>query len=107
MSEATKAIRKTRNGAPLPHRFSGNSKDLPTSIRNLQEGVACHVLNTGMLLLHKLKELHHHRPQEAPVVLKEARVGADDVHDVTGNHCLVILLLLVIAELQQLSNNRY
>ena len=43
-------------------------------VRDLEEGLTSHVLHAGVRLVHKLKELVHHRLQELPVVPQEARV---------------------------------
>mmetsp|Transcript_12875 Transcript_12875/g.43019 ORF Transcript_12875/g.43019 Transcript_12875/m.43019 type:complete len:204 (-) Transcript_12875:1335-1946(-) len=70
-------------------------------LRNLQKRVAGHVLDARVQLVHKLKELVHHRLQELPVRAQEARVLADDVHNVRRDARLVILASFHLAQAQQ------
>ena len=48
-------------------------------VADLQEGLAGHVLDAGLRLVHELNQLVHHRLQELPVVAQEARVLAHHI----------------------------
>ena len=52
---------------------------------------ACDARLTFVRLVHKLKEFVHDRLQELPVCLEEARVLANNVHDIGGNNGFVVL----------------
>ena len=41
-------------------------------VADLEESLTRHVLNTGMSLMHKFKELIHHSLQELPMIAQEA-----------------------------------
>ena len=69
--------------------------------RYFQKRVAGHLHNPGVLLPHELEKLPDHRLQEGPVVAQEGGVLAYHVHDAGGDHRLVLLPLLMLAELQQ------
>ncbi len=58
-----------------------------------------------MLLVHELEQLDDDSLQEAPVLAEEARVLANDVHDVRGNDCLVVLATQCIAQGEQRTND--
>lgn len=47
-----------------------------------------------MSLVHKLKEFVHDSLEELPVRFQEARILADNVHDVGGDDSLVVLAAL-------------
>ena len=55
-----------------------------------------------MGLVHELEELVDDRLEKLPVGLEEARVLADDVHDVAGHHGLVILASFHLRQAEQL-----
>ena len=61
----------------------------------------------GTLTVHKLEQLVDHRLEELPVGLEEPRVLAHDVHDVGGDDGLVVLALLLLAQPQQVLDDRH
>ena len=69
---------------------------------NLEEGVARHVLHARVELVHELEELVDDRLEELPVRAQEARVLADDVHDVGGDDGLVVLAALHLTQPEQI-----
>ena len=73
----------------------------PALLRDLDERVARHVLHALMRLVHELEELVDDRLKELPVRLEEARVLADDVHDVRGDDGLVVLAALDLAQAEE------
>ena len=73
-------------------------------LRNLEERVARHVLDSRVELVHELEELVDDRLQKLPVRAQEARVLADDVHDVGGDDGLVVLAALHLAQPWQAVN---
>lgn len=56
-------------------------------VADLEEGLTRHVLNTGVGLMHKLKELVHDSLQKLPVVAQEAGILA---HHVPEAACIFI-----------------
>jgi hypothetical protein len=66
-------------------------------LRDLEEGVARHVLHAGVHLVHELEELVDDRLEELPVRAQEAWILPDDVHDVGGDDGLVVLAALHLA----------
>ena len=73
----------------------------PTLLRDLDERVARHVLHTLVRLVHELEKLIDDRLEELPVRFEEARVLADDVHDVRGDDGLVVLAALDLAQTEK------
>ena len=51
-----------------------------------------------MCLVHELEELVDDRLEELPVCLQETRILADDIHNIGGNDCFVILATLDLAK---------
>lgn len=77
-------------------------RELPRAVqRDLQKRVTGHLLHSRIRLLHELEQLLAHRLQEVPVRLHERRVLPYDVHDVARHHCLILLALLLLAQVQQ------
>lgn len=70
-------------------------------VANLQKRFARHVLHPRVRLVHKLKELVDHRLEKLPVVAQKAGVLADDIHDVGGHHCLVVLAAGDLTQVEQ------
>ena len=64
---------------------------------NLDKGIAGHVLDAVVRLVHKLKELVDDRLEKLPVGAEEPRVLADNVHDVRRNDRLVVLAAFLLA----------
>lgn len=62
---------------------------------DFNEGVAGHVLDTVVRLVHKFEEFVHHRLEEFPVGAQEARILSHHIHDIGGNNSLVVLALLL------------
>lgn len=52
-----------------------------TLLSDLDEGIASHVLNSLVGLVHELEELVDDCLEELPVSLEESRVLSNDVHD--------------------------
>ena len=48
-------------------------------VADLEEGLASHVLDPWVCLMHELKQLVHHRLQKLPVVFEETRILADNI----------------------------
>ena len=48
-------------------------------VADLEEGLAGHVLDSRVRLMHEFKQLVHHRLQKLPVVLEEARILANNI----------------------------
>ena len=71
---------------------------------NLDERVASHVLDAFVRLVHEFEQFVDDRLQELPMAAQEARVLADDVHDVGSDHRLVVLAALLFAEAKQIFN---
>ena len=71
-------------------------------VSNLDEGVAGHVLNTLVCLVHEFEQLVDHGLQELPVRLQESRVLAHNVHDIAGHHCFVVLASLHLSQAQKI-----
>eukprot|EP00001_Collodictyon_triciliatum_P065116 11553_4 len=59
-------------------------------LADLEKGLACHVLDTRMRLVHELEQLIHHSFEELPVRTQESRILSDYVHDVASDHCLIV-----------------
>ncbi len=75
------------------------SDEVPTTlVGNLDECVASHVLYPFVSLVHKLEELVDNSLQKLPVCLQESWVLADNVHDITGNHSLVVFASLHLSK---------
>mmetsp|Transcript_2402 Transcript_2402/g.6409 ORF Transcript_2402/g.6409 Transcript_2402/m.6409 type:complete len:300 (-) Transcript_2402:261-1160(-) len=70
-------------------------------LRDLQKRVARHVLHPRVRLVHELKQFVHHRLQKLPMRAQKPRVLADNIHDVGGDHRLVVFPALHFAQLQQ------
>ena len=70
----------------------------PTLDGNLDEGVAGHILDALVSLVHELKQFVHHGLEEPPVRPEEPRVLADNVHDVGGDDGLVVFPLLLFTK---------
>lgn len=79
----------------------------PASLGNLDKGIAGHVLDALVELVHKLKELIDDGHEEAPVCPQEARVLADDVHDVGGDDRLVVLAALHLDEVEEILDHAH
>ena len=77
-------------------------------LRDLEEGVAGHVLHARVLFVHELEELRHHGAQELPVLgrAEEAGVLPHHIHDVGGDDGLVVLPALHLAEAEQVLDDR-
>jgi len=74
---------------------------LPTLHDDLDERITGHVLDSLMTLVHELEQLVDDRLEELPVDAQKPRILADDVHDVRGNHRLVILSPLLLAKAKE------
>lgn len=100
-----------------------HDKMSPALLSYLDERVACHVLNTWkchckcsqrhkticdhklltlMSLMHELKQLIDDCLEEFPVCLQEARILADDVHDIRGNDSFVVFASFDFAQSQEI-----
>ena len=75
---------------------------LLSKLCNLQVGLAGHVLNTWVALVHKFVQFVHDCLEEGPVVDKEAGELADNVHDVGGDEGLGVLSHRLLAEIEEL-----
>mmetsp|Transcript_9758 Transcript_9758/g.22379 ORF Transcript_9758/g.22379 Transcript_9758/m.22379 type:complete len:254 (-) Transcript_9758:605-1366(-) len=77
----------------------------PAPLRDLEEGLASHILHARMQLVHELEQLLDHSLEELPVCLEKPRVLPHHVHDVARNNCLVILATRDLAESKKLLDN--
>ena len=59
------------------------------------------------LTMHELKEFVDDGFEELPVCSEEARILADDVHDVGGDDGLVVLPSLLLAKTQEILKRRH
>lgn len=71
-------------------------------LRDFNESIARHVLNTLVGFVHELEKFVDHGFQEFPVRFQESRVLSDDVHDVTCNDGFVVLAAFHFAQSEQL-----
>mmetsp|Transcript_65135 Transcript_65135/g.114913 ORF Transcript_65135/g.114913 Transcript_65135/m.114913 type:complete len:718 (-) Transcript_65135:1341-3494(-) len=76
-------------------------------LADLQKGVTRHVLHSGVVLVHKLEQFVHHSLQKLPVCAQKARILTNNVHDVTGDHCLVVLAPLFLTQSQQVLDHTH
>ena len=99
-----------------------NDEVPPAFLSDFDKRVARHVLDTLMSLVHELKQFVDNpecavneirdeamrilRFEEFPVCLEEPRVLANNVHDVTGHDCLVVLASFHFCEAQKIFDNR-
>jgi hypothetical protein len=77
----------------------------PALVRDLDECVASHVLDTFVGLVHELEKLIDHGLEELPVRLEESGILANNVHDVTSNNSFVILSALHLGQSQEVLDN--
>src|ERR1700759_2830893 len=61
---------------------------------------------TFMGFVHELKKFVDNRLKELPMCFKKAWILADNVHDVAGNHCLVVLSSLHFSESKKILDYR-
>mmetsp|Transcript_13038 Transcript_13038/g.37524 ORF Transcript_13038/g.37524 Transcript_13038/m.37524 type:complete len:393 (+) Transcript_13038:661-1839(+) len=81
--------------------------ELPLALlADLEEGVDGHLLHTRKVFVHELEQLEQHGLEELPVRSQEARVLANDVHDVARDYGLVLFSSLQLAQRQQVLNHR-
>ena len=73
----------------------------PALLRNLDEGVARHVLHPLVGLVHELEQFVHDCLQEAPMGAEEAWVLSHNVHDVGGDDGLVVFAFFLFTKPQQ------
>mmetsp|Transcript_78298 Transcript_78298/g.173487 ORF Transcript_78298/g.173487 Transcript_78298/m.173487 type:complete len:304 (-) Transcript_78298:1123-2034(-) len=71
-------------------------------LADLQESVDRHLLDAREGFVHELEEFEDHRLQKLPMGPEEARVLANDVHDVAGHYSLVLLAPLHLAETEKI-----
>jgi len=85
-------------------RLAGLAKDKVSLalVGNLDESITSHVLDTLVGFVHEFEELIDDSLQELPMSLEEARVLADNVHDVTGDDSLVVLATLLFGQAEQI-----
>ena len=75
-----------------------------TLLRDLDESVAGHVLDTIVRLVHELEKLVDDGFEEFPVRAEEAWVLPDHVHDVRSDNSFVVLASLLLAKAKQILN---
>mmetsp|Transcript_12755 Transcript_12755/g.49781 ORF Transcript_12755/g.49781 Transcript_12755/m.49781 type:complete len:361 (+) Transcript_12755:1515-2597(+) len=71
---------------------------------DLEEGVARHVLDARVRLVHEFEQLVHDSLQKLPVQAKEPGVLAHNVHDVRRNDSLVVLTPRDLAEVEEVTD---
>jgi hypothetical protein len=76
-----------------------------TFLRDLDESIASHILDTFVGLVHKFKEFVDNSLQELPVGFEEAGVLSDNVHDIRSDNGFVVLSALDFAETEQVLDN--
>lgn len=69
---------------------------------DLNKGIASHILDTVVCLVHELKQLVDDGLQKLPVRLQKAGVLSNNIHNVGGHNGLVVLASLHLAEAQEL-----
>mmetsp|Transcript_45937 Transcript_45937/g.139255 ORF Transcript_45937/g.139255 Transcript_45937/m.139255 type:complete len:499 (-) Transcript_45937:491-1987(-) len=74
-------------------------------LADLKKRVHRHLLHSREGLVHELEQLEDHRLEELPMGPQEPRVLPDDVHDVAGDHGLVLLAALHLAQAQEVPND--
>jgi hypothetical protein len=65
-------------------------------LRNFDERIARHVLNSLVSLVHELKELVDHCFEELPMCTQESRVLAYNVHNIRGYNRLIVLAAFLL-----------
>ena len=73
----------------------------PALLSDLDESIACHILNTFVRLVHEFKELVDHSFEELPVCFEEAWILSDNVHDIGRDDGLVVFAALNFAKTKQ------
>lgn len=73
-----------------------------TFLRDLDEGIACHVLHAFMCLVHELEQLVNDGFEELPMCFQEARILSNNVHYVRSDDSLVVLAAFDLAEAKQI-----
>lgn len=79
----------------------------PAFLRDLNKRVASHVLNTFVCFMHELKELVDHGFEEFPVRFEESRILSNDIHDIRGYDCFVVLASFHFHKTQKLLDDGY
>ena len=65
---------------------------------NIAETDETIIRRTFVGFVHELEELVHHRLEKLPVSLEEARVLADNIHDIRSNNGFVVLAALNLTQ---------
>lgn len=72
----------------------------PALVRDFDEGIASHVLNAFVSLVHEFEELIDNGFQKFPMRTQKPRILSDDVHNIRRDNRFVVLPPFLFAQSQ-------